>query len=356
MSLPLVSSTAYRALTAVVAATSVHHLVLRKGEWHLWATSIIETWLGSVVVIYAIEVALCGLKAAMINTLAFVASFTLALLLSIGAYRLFFHRLGSFPGPKLLALSKLWHAVECFPGSQNHLFLERLRKEYGDFVRTGPTEVTIFDPEALVAVDGPRSKTTRSDLYDLLQPAVGLAHMRDQDAHDKRRRLWVQAVSAKNLPTYERHIADHAATLEKVVRAQADAAANVSFRDLACWFAFDNMGMFLMSESFDMIRDQSDHWVVDKMRRALTMLGLCQYVPWTSQLGFKYGRGLSLVRDYHATMRWCGDRMKDCADGKHGDAVNIGSYLVADSVRNGTVEQDRNLLMGEGIIGIVAGR
>ena len=47
-----------------------------------------------------------------------------------------FHPLHHFPGPALAKVSKLWNVAHCL-GSKNHLLLDGLHKEYGDFVRTG---------------------------------------------------------------------------------------------------------------------------------------------------------------------------------------------------------------------------
>lgn len=127
-----------RALTAVVAGLAVHHLILRKGEWHLKAPTIIETWLCSFPVLYGLE-ALWGAESSFgnaTNALYFMLIFTLSLLFSIVVYRVFFHKLKGFPGPRLAAISKLWHSANCV-GAKNHLLLEQMRKQYGDFVRTG---------------------------------------------------------------------------------------------------------------------------------------------------------------------------------------------------------------------------
>ena len=127
-----------RALTAVVAGLAVHHLLLRKGEWHLKAPIIIETWLLSFPVLYSLE-AMCGSESTLgnvMNALYLMSIFALSILISIIVYRVFFHRLRGFPGPRLAAISKLWHSANCV-GARNHLLLEQMRKKYGDFVRTG---------------------------------------------------------------------------------------------------------------------------------------------------------------------------------------------------------------------------
>jgi hypothetical protein len=55
---------------------------------------------------------------------------------SITIYRIFFHQLKRFPGPRLASLTKLWHVWKC-RDSRGHLVLQAWYEEYGEFVRTG---------------------------------------------------------------------------------------------------------------------------------------------------------------------------------------------------------------------------
>lgn len=65
-----------------------------------------------------------------------------ALFGSIIVYRVFQHPLRDFDGPRLAAVSKLWHVSRMFT-TENHLFLESLRAKHGNIVRTGK-ECLIF--------------------------------------------------------------------------------------------------------------------------------------------------------------------------------------------------------------------
>ena len=61
----------------------------------------------------------------------------------------------------------------------------------------GPSEITVFVPRAFESMDGPKSKTTRSDWYDLLYPRVSSVFTRDQALHDDRRRIWSHSLSTQ---------------------------------------------------------------------------------------------------------------------------------------------------------------
>ena len=72
------------------------------------------------------------------------------LLLSITTivlYRLFLHPLARIPGPKLAAISNIWHAYHARSG---HMFelVKRLHREYGEVVRVGPNELWFNSKEA----------------------------------------------------------------------------------------------------------------------------------------------------------------------------------------------------------------
>lgn len=63
--------------------------------------------------------------------------FNLSCLLSIGIYRLLFHRCGRFPGPVGAKLSRFWTSYTSSKNFQYHMELGRMQAKYGDFVRTG---------------------------------------------------------------------------------------------------------------------------------------------------------------------------------------------------------------------------
>ena len=62
-------------------------------------------------------------------------------------YRLYFHPLAKFPGPRLAAASTLWNAYYdlCTPGLVKKL--PKIHKEYGSVVRIQPNEVHVCSLE-----------------------------------------------------------------------------------------------------------------------------------------------------------------------------------------------------------------
>ena len=131
-------------VAAGVAGVLIHNLAFIHGEWHFHAIKVLK--------LHALAyIALVLLKAtydknSWLAAAAFspqlLGMYTLCLLGSISIYRVFFHRLRSFPGPVLASVSKFWHVAHCLD-SKGHLLLERLHQQYGDFVRIGMVNLVL---------------------------------------------------------------------------------------------------------------------------------------------------------------------------------------------------------------------
>lgn len=74
---------------------------------------------------------------ALVKSVVIEGIFNLSCLLSIGIYRLLFHRCGRFPGPLGARLSRFWTSYLSSKNLQYYKELEKMQAEYGDFVRTG---------------------------------------------------------------------------------------------------------------------------------------------------------------------------------------------------------------------------
>lgn len=78
-----------------------------------------------------------SILSAMLQACMFYSVFTLSFTASLAVYRLFLHRIRSFPGPWQARLSRLYVVARTWQSLQLHVELERLHQIYGDFVRTG---------------------------------------------------------------------------------------------------------------------------------------------------------------------------------------------------------------------------
>lgn len=121
-------------LVAAAAGLVTHNVFFKHGEHHLDSP-----WLFRLSVAALASLPSLGLmhgSSYSRDGFLVLASFVLALFLSITSYRLLFHPLHSFNGPLLNRASKLWHVWKILD-SQGFLYLDQLHKQYGEFVRTG---------------------------------------------------------------------------------------------------------------------------------------------------------------------------------------------------------------------------
>ncbi|KAL9092874.1 MAG: hypothetical protein Q9165_004292 [Trypethelium subeluteriae] len=92
-------------------------------------------------------------------------------LISGAIYRLFFHPLSRFPGPKLAALTTLYEGYYDVIKAGTYIFqIGKMHDQYGPIVRIGPNEVHILDH---TYYDTLYSKTNRWDKYDWFYSMLG---------------------------------------------------------------------------------------------------------------------------------------------------------------------------------------
>jgi cytochrome P450 len=65
----------------------------------------------------------------------------------LAIYNLFFHPLRNYPGPKIWAVSRIPYVYSLCAGRYAH-DLRYLHDKYGKWVRTGPEELSIIEPQA----------------------------------------------------------------------------------------------------------------------------------------------------------------------------------------------------------------
>lgn len=122
-----------------------HQLLFIRGEWHLLAPTVVSVHVVAALLLTGFEIHVNqNLNDSASNTVAAITCYLFALFTSIVCYRTYFHRLCHFPGPRLAAVSKLWHVWQC-RDSRNHLVLDKLRQQYGPFVRTGEIPLSILN-------------------------------------------------------------------------------------------------------------------------------------------------------------------------------------------------------------------
>ena len=74
-----------------------------------------------------------------------------------------------------------------------HRHMQELHACYGDFVRTGPREVSVIRASAIDLIYGPKSTCEKATWYDQNSgnaDRVGIENVRSKEKHRIRRRVW----------------------------------------------------------------------------------------------------------------------------------------------------------------------
>ncbi|KAL4901993.1 hypothetical protein BDW74DRAFT_187010 [Aspergillus multicolor] len=236
-------------------------------------------------------------------------SFNLGLATAIIVYRAFFHRLRHFPGPWKAGVSRMSTAVLATEKTQYHLNLKEMHHKYGEFVRTGPREISVNRPSAVHLTAGPQSACTKPTWYshvsdDVTQ--VSLNSTRPPDVHRRRRRAWDRGFSMKALPIYEPRLKHKVDVLISQIRSRLGQPLNIT--QWTMYLAFDVMGLVGFSKDFRQLEDAAEHAAIKELHGQMLILGILKPVPWVLTI---LGAIQGLVGNYGQFMTYCADRIAE---------------------------------------------
>lgn len=204
----MANPTSYTPLIALTAGVASHLFFFKIGERHLYPLRYIQAFILTCA-ITTVAVSHYGnvpaADAARSTALSSVLFLT-GLYTSVIIYRLFFNPLNKIPGPYWARLSR-FNLVSRVAAKMNcYKELTELHQKYGKFVRIGPNELSVTEPEAVEVVSGNKSKCIKAEWYSQDVPLISMHTCRDRASHDRRRRIWSPAFSDKALRGYETRI------------------------------------------------------------------------------------------------------------------------------------------------------
>ncbi|POS69554.1 benzoate 4-monooxygenase cytochrome P450 [Diaporthe helianthi] len=263
---------------AFAVGAALQQAILRHGEWDNYSfklivgAAVLESLLSLFVHVWLAEPLVSAAQHALYLTLAAVAGIYVSMLL----YRAFFHRLRGFPGPFAARLSTFYMTYLSARRGQVYDDIRALHRIYGDYVRLGPTEISIADPDAFNAIHSPTSQCERGPWYNILNPTVSLQMVRDRREHARRRKAWDRALTLKD---YEGRVADYTDELLRALDTKAKGRpfnASKYFN----YYSFDIMGDLAFGHSFHMMRDGIDHYFFTTTHLNMVLIGIFSRVVW----------------------------------------------------------------------------
>ncbi|GAP85610.1 putative cytochrome P450 [Rosellinia necatrix] len=342
---------------SLLAGLIAHTGFFIHGEWHLKSRNIVSVHFILGAVAYWLLDSLSdsshgsGYQLAVVSICYLTSLFT-----SMTIYRLFFHAIVSFPGPKLAAVTKLWHVFH-ITDSRNFMFMDKIYQEYGKFVRTGPNEITIFHPDAIQLLDGWNNGNTKDTWYDIMQPRSSAIFTRDEIDHRERRKPWVQSLATKNMDLLRPRLANLTHTLSECISKYDGEPIVVN--DVMTWFSFDAMWEVLFGQDFKLMETRGGHPIIRHRDNSFALLGPVYVADWLAHIGFEFLPFYGRVRDWFRLVTFCDEHMKICMDEKEkSDKHNLASWFIDEYLGlegKWDLKARQRLLSGTAVSAVLAG-
>ncbi|KAB8067947.1 cytochrome P450, partial [Aspergillus leporis] len=291
-------------LLSGIAGLTGHLGLFIKGDWDHHAITLINAFVFWPTLI-CIFLALFASRATLSWTAAIFLSHHGAVCLSIVVYRYFFHALCQYNGPRMARIASFWAFWTIIFRRKWHLKVQDLHRQYGDFVRIKPREISINDPAAVKEIHGIGTKCVKGPFYDLNYPHQSLQFSRDRGYHSKRRRTWDRAFTSQALAGYEPYVLKHCRDLASLISARTEEALEATaLIDAFCW---DSMGILAFGKSFGMLQGSAP----ERLRQVKELGGLAVLVLCTSWVGFLFRNIWGLRRETDKWLGWCGEQVEE---------------------------------------------
>lgn len=184
-------------------------------------------------------------------------------------YRLYFHPLAKFPGPKLAACSEFWF-IRVWTGGRYSFNMSKLHRKYGDVVRVATNELSFASPAAYRDIYNhaskdrvlfPKDETFYTVDSSVTRPSILFAI--DAQDHRSQRRSLSHAFSAKALKDNEESVQAHVKMLiEQLGQKAGPGTDGANMSEVFNWLTFDIIGDLAFGESFDALNQWKPNvWV-----------------------------------------------------------------------------------------------
>ncbi|KAF4219338.1 hypothetical protein CNMCM8980_003069 [Aspergillus fumigatiaffinis] len=193
----------------------------------------------------------------------------------LSVYRIYFHPLSEYPGPKLAAITCWYVAFYAWRGDL-HLQMQRLHAEYGPKVRYGPNSLSFDMATVLNDIYGVRANTRKPDDYVTLsisRRSQNSVSATDKSDHMFKRKPQAEFHTVQNLTKHEPQILEKIRTFTSLLeprqqndhinRAEASGGWGPS-KDMATtcgWLTMDIVTDLTCSQYLNLLTNQEMRWL-----------------------------------------------------------------------------------------------
>ncbi|KAI1284750.1 cytochrome P450 [Xylaria sp. FL0933] len=187
-------------------------------------------------------------------------------------YSIYFHPLAKYPGPKLAAITQIWHAFAWLSGRYPSI-IQNIHQRYGNVVRVAPNELSFNTIQAHNDIYSVPSRNRKPFIKDATFYNNGdsvrvLFYEIDPTEHAWQRKLLAPSFSATALRKQE-HIIHRYVDLfvQKIGSLSASShGVGVDAAEALLWLGFDIMGEMTFSESFGAVEASKSHFWISVLR------------------------------------------------------------------------------------------
>ncbi|PLB41274.1 cytochrome P450 [Aspergillus candidus] len=223
-------------------------------------------------------------------------------------YRIFFHPLANFPGPKLYAASYLPYLYQNKITGTLAKDMLGMHDRYGPIVRISPTQLAIEGSIGWSEVFSRRPNVPefeKTPTFYGARDGIGILPAQHDD-HRRQRRLMAYAFSTGALSEQESHLAHYADLLIQQLRKQTESGSPVDITRWLNYLTIDIISELAFADSFSCL-DRTDFHPLATMifnsMRAGARLSFFQHYPLLRPLGLLFNRDMHTRRQYYVMAR-----------------------------------------------------
>ncbi|KAL7800573.1 cytochrome P450 [Trichoderma afarasin] len=214
--------------------------------------------------------------------------------LGLTVYRLYFHPLAKFPGPKLAAATKwyeFYHDIIKGQGGQYFVRVSEMHDKYGPIVRVNPDEIHIRDPSFLDTLYA--TNPTKRDKYPPSAELAGLTYGThgtvDHDMHRRRRMANSRMFSKRAVASAQELIHGHIKELTEAFERKVGSSEPIEMQTTFLAYTTDVIYHYMFNKDVGFQKD----WSKAKSWRH-SMEAVAQATPFCKQFPWLNGKLLML--------------------------------------------------------------